>query len=382
MTRFGRRLGRLAATCGLVVWLPAPLAAAPAASQPTAQEPLGVRGPSWIDVERSLARARPLEAEGERVWEYDLTITEEELRLVDGTPYKVWAFGGTVPGPLIVAREGERVRIRLTNATSTAHSLHSHGLHVPARMDGAPHAMAAGGSGHLHADRLPAWARPVGPGEVFVYEYLARPAGTHWYHCHVNTNEHLDRGMSGPLVVLPREPDPEVDHDVLLVLDEWDRRHAAGGLPGHPLDLGRYDIFTLNGRSFPDTEPLRLALGDVARVRLVNAGALPHYMHLHGHSFLVTHRDGYPLRAPALLDTVDVGPGQRVDLLIAADNPGSWPFHCHSAPHVTNAGMYPGGMHTLVVVGGDPFPSEGEGPTGPGAQEVLRPWLRHARELP
>ena len=340
-----------------------------AAEAPSTFESGQTRGPGWIDVHDIARRLQPREVDGARVWEYELVVTETELRLVDGTRYKVWAFGGTVPGPPILAREGDRVRIRLVNETSVPHTIHSHGLHVPVRMDGVAHAHA----GH-ETSAMPSWAHPVAPGEVFTYEYVARPAGTHFYHCHMNTNEHLDRGMSGPLIVLPRDPEPAVDRDVVLLLDEWDRSYAQEGVPGAPGDLAGYDVFTLNGRSHPETETLPLELGDVARVRLVNTGSLPHYMHLHGHSFLVTHRDGGRLEAPIVLDTVEVGPGQRVDILIAANNPGLWPFHCHSPPHVTNAGAYPGGMLTRIQVGSDPFPSEGDGPVGPGLEEIGRAW--------
>jgi FtsP/CotA-like multicopper oxidase with cupredoxin domain len=58
----------------------------------------------------------------------------------------------------------------------------------------------------------------------------------------------------------------------------------------------------------------------------------------------VTHRDGLPLPEQFKLDTVEVGPGQRVDILLIADNPGVWPIHCHRLNHVANDNVYPGGM--------------------------------------
>jgi FtsP/CotA-like multicopper oxidase with cupredoxin domain len=368
----GRRAARAAVPLAALLALAPPPSAGIQGRGPaepaTATAIPDARGDAWIDVDRLRERIHPHLEDGTPVWEYELAISDQELRLADGTRYKVWAFGGTVPGPTILAREGDRVRIRLVNETSVGHTLHSHGLYVPRRMDGVVH-------GTTHAAGEPMGDQPVEPGETATYEYIARPAGTHFYHCHVNTNEHLDRGMSGALIVLPRRPDPPVDRDVALILDEWDSSYAQSGVPGDPRRLGGYDFFTLNGRSFPETTPLALRLGDVARVRLINAGALPHYMHLHGHSFLVTHRDGSPLPEPIVMDTVDVGPGQRVDLLIAADNPGLWPFHCHTAAHVTNAGVYPGGMLTHILVGPDPYPRSGDGPLGPSLEEVRRRWL-------
>jgi FtsP/CotA-like multicopper oxidase with cupredoxin domain len=82
-------------------------------------------------------------------------------------------------------------------------------------------------------------------------------------------------------------------------------------------------------------------------------------MHIHSHKFLVTHRDGRPLATPEELDTVQIGPGQRADLLLVADNPGIWPFHCHSLDHVANDRIYPGGMLTFLRYMDWPVPEDG-----------------------
>ena len=351
------------------------LLAAAAAGAPPAEEPAGAEAVALFDLHRRLAQVQPLLEDGRRIWQYDLVVSEQEHALADGTPYRVWAFGGQIPGPLLVAREGDRVRIRLINETSVAHTLHSHGLFVPQRMDGVPHAHH---SPH-HGGALPPSAHPVEPGGEYVYEYIARPAGTHFYHCHMNTNEHLDRGMSGPLVVLPGTPEPAVDVDRVLILDEWHRKYARSGVPGRPEELFSYDFFTLNGISYPGTGVIAVELGAVLRLRLVNAGAQAHFMHLHGHSFLVTHKDGAPLAEPLEMDTVALGPGERADLIVRANNPGEWPFHCHSPPHQTNGGVYPGGMMTHLRVGPTSFPSTGEGPEGAGIEALRGAWRRWAR---
>lgn len=317
--------------------------------------------------------------EGDRtVWDYDLTITETRHVLADGTPYKAWAFGGQVPGPLLVAREGDWIRIRVTNETTLSHTIHSHGLHVPQRMDGAPHHHVGHAAGSPSMTSAP---RPIEPGETFIYEYIARPAGTHFYHCHVNTNEHMARGMSGPLIVLPKVPDPPVEHDVVLFLQEWDSAYARLGKPGHPREARNADFFTINGQSYPKTKPLHVNLGDAVRIRIINAGSQEHYIHLHGHTFLLTHKDGVPLNDPIGMDTVPVGPGERQDIVVRANNPGDWPMHCHSPSHITNAGQYPGGMMTHLVVGPDPYPTSGPGPIGPGVDYERTRWRDAANRL-
>jgi hypothetical protein len=79
------------------------------------------------------------------------------------------------------------------------------------------------------------------------------------------------------------------------------------------------------------------------------------------------------------MDTVPISPAERVDLIIAANNPGLWHFHCHSSPHVTNNGQYPGGMMSHLVVGDELFPETGEGPEAPGLEAVRRAWRSYAR---
>lgn len=315
----------------------------------------------------------PFQEQGKTVWEYKLVVTEREHKLAGGTLYKVWAYGGRIPAPTLMAREGDWVRIQLINDTSASHTIHSHGLFVPHRMDGVPHSHGAS-----HAGGAMPSPYLVNPGESFTYEYIARPAGTHFYHCHQTTNEHLNRGMSGVLIVLPRVPDPPVDHDVAMLLQEWNTNYARGGTPGHPREVDDYDIFTINGKSYPETDDVKVDLGDVVRIRFINAGAQAHFMHLHGHSFLVTHKDGAPLAEPIEMDTVGVGPGERVDILIRANNPGDWPLHCHTVAHQTNAGLYPGGMMVHLKVGDTSTPTEGDGPVMSGVEHLREIWRRSA----
>jgi FtsP/CotA-like multicopper oxidase with cupredoxin domain len=277
------------------------------------------------------------------------------------------------------------MRIRVTNETSAEHTIHSHGLFVPQRMDGVPHDHGAV-SNDAHAnhgthanDAAASMPRAIAPGETFTYEYIARPSGTHWYHCHVNTNEHLNRGMAGVLIVLPREAEPAVDVDEALLLQEWNSRYARGGVPGQPRESNDADFFTINGLSFPNTRRITANIGDICRLRIVNAGMQFHSIHLHGMSFLVTHKDGAPLAEPAEMDTVAIGPGERVDLVFVANNPGEWPLHCHNAAHQTNAGQYPGGMMTHILIGSDPSP-QSDGPVAaPALAQVRKLWRRAAR---
>jgi len=74
-----------------------------------------------------------------------------------------------------------------------------------------------------------------------------------------------------------------------------------------------------------------------------------HPWHLHGMPMHVVARDGYPLPNPFFCDTLGVNPGERWDVIIKAEEPGAWAFHCHILPHAEGpTGMF--GMVTALGV--------------------------------
>jgi FtsP/CotA-like multicopper oxidase with cupredoxin domain len=106
------------------------------------------------------------------------------------------------------------------------------------------------------------------------------------------------------------------------------------------------DVWTINGKVYPNTDPLRLRKGDLVRVRLSNMSMEAHPMHLHGQSFKVLAVNGRRLPQPIVKDSVDVAAHMgSVDIAFIAHNPGDWFFHCHKPMHMA------GGMITLVKVG-------------------------------
>jgi hypothetical protein len=83
-------------------------------------------------------------------------------------------------------------------------------------------------------------------------------------------------------------------------------------------------------------------------MRFINVGEEMHSMHIHGHAFLVTHRDGFALASPFWVDTLGIMPGERYDVILKADNPGFWVFHDHVGLNVMNDDQSPGGMFTMI----------------------------------
>ncbi len=269
--------------------------------------------------------------------EFEIVIEEAVIEVAPNLKYKVFAFNGQVPGPLIRVKEGDDLTVHVINNTSLAHTIHWHGIYQ---------------KDNWRNDGVPAVTQvAIEPGESFTYEFRADKPGTLWYHCHVNVNEHVGvRGMWGPLIVDPKKPtrlEKKVTREAIMMLSSWESVYAEKfGEGGGPKDLA--DYFSINGRSFPLTQPIRLKEGDVLRVRFIGAGKEIHAMHSHGHDMLVTHKDGLPLPEPYAVDTLMIGPGERYDVIMTADNPGRFIFHDHVDPHVTNGGKYPGGAITIV----------------------------------
>ncbi len=226
-------------------------------------------------------------------------------------------YNGRVPGPTLHVDEGDQLRINVHNEMTQPTIIHWHGLLIPNKMDGVP---------FITQD-------PIMPGETFTYEFTTRNAGTHEYHSHINATEQVLKGMLGAFIINPKDTsrEPVVQGDYVMILND----SALG--------------FTINGKSFPYTQPIVAKLGDKIRVRYLNEGLMSHPMHLHGMPQLIFAKDGYHLPTPYMADTVLISPGERYDVLIDCTEPGAWAYHCHILNHAEGQmGMF--GMVTALVV--------------------------------
>lgn len=240
------------------------------------------------------------------VREYHLTVGPAKSPLLgpDYPPVDVWAYNGEVPGPLLRARQGERLRVVVENRLPQDTTIHWHGVRVPNDQDGVP---------YLTQEPIPAGGR-------YVYEFTCPDAGTFWYHPHQRSHEQVGRGLAGALIVDEATPLP-VDRNLVWVLDDW-RIDQSGQLSepfGHIRDIshaGRIgNAITLNGEpllEFPIRrgERIRLRLINVANARIFSLNFLQHQP-------LVIACDGQPV-APHTPQNgqVVLGPAMRVDLLL------------------------------------------------------------------
>lgn len=267
---------------------------------------------------------------------FDMTIEEVTLNVAPGLKYKVWAYNGQVPGPLIHVQEGDTVEVTVTNNTTLSHTIHWHGMYQTNtwKSDGVPDITQ----------------KAIEPGDSFTYKFVANKTGTLWYHCHVNVPEHVGiRGMWGPIIIDPKKPVPiekEVTKEAILMFSGWNPqvagKYGEGGAPGEPITY-----FSINGKSFPLTQPLRVKKGDVVRLRLI-AATIDVAFHLHGHDMIVTHKDGLPLKHPYPVDVLHLSPGERYDVIVRMNNPGRWIAHDHIEHHTSNNGKSPGGAVMIV----------------------------------
>jgi manganese oxidase len=248
---------------------------------------------------------------------FELTAKPIQWEVEPGKFVEAWAYNEQVPGPQIRVREGDRVRIVLKNELPESTVIHFHGLELPNGLDGVPFVTQP----------------PVKPGDAYTYEFTVPNSGSHMYHSHHNSAKQVGLGLLGAFIVEPKRARAVERADVDHVLILNDGTHG----------------YTLNGKSFPATEPIVAKRGQKLRLRFMNEGMMIHPMHLHGMHMTVIAKDGWEQPMPWKCDTLNVAPGERWDVIVNCNNPGTWAFHCHILPHAESEhGMF--GMVTALVV--------------------------------
>jgi FtsP/CotA-like multicopper oxidase with cupredoxin domain len=178
----------------------------------------------------------------------------------------------------------------------------------------------------------------IAPGKTYVYEFVARYAGTFMYHPHADEMAQMGMGMMGSWVTHPKDPRQHaVDRDFVFLLNAYDI--DPGSYTPNVNTMTDFNIWTINSRAFPGTDPMVVRKDDRVRIRIGNLTMTNHPFHIHGHRFEVTGTDGgwIPPAARWPEVTVDIGVGQMRAIEFLADAPGDWAFHCHKSHHTMNA---------------------------------------------
>lgn len=267
-----------------------------------------------------------VDADGTRVFSLEAQAGTTEF--VPGAASETWGFNGAHLGPTLVAERGERVRVDVANALDEPTTVHWHGMHLPAEMDGGPHQM-------------------VEPGDTWSPEWdVDQQAATLWYHPHPHgeTEQHVARGLAGMFLVrddaesaldLPR--DYGVDDLPVIVQDA--AFSDGGRLETAPQGFaGRLGDETLvNGARGPYAE----VADELVRLRLLNASTARSYAFgwHDGRPVEVIATDGGLLGASVTLDRVMLSPGERAEVLVRM-TPGER-LTLQSVMTPENAGLQP-----------------------------------------
>ena len=259
---------------------------------------------------------------------------------VDGKAGHAVTINGTVPGPLLRFKEGQTVRLSVTNDLDEETSIHWHGLLVPFQMDGVPGISFPG----------------IKPGETFVYEFPVKQSGTYWYHSHSGLQE--AEGQYGPIIIDPADPDPVAyDREHVIVLSDFSfvhphlifkrmkqqsglfnfQKQTVGGLLAgrdqtlnermdwarmrmDPTDIsdvtGSALKFLVNGHGPADNWTGLFTPGERVRLRFINTAAQTMFnLRIPGLKMTVVAADGQNVR-PVEVDEFQIGNAETYDVIV------------------------------------------------------------------
>lgn len=272
-------------------------------------------------------------------------------RIVQGRKGKGVAVNGTVPGPLIRLREGQNVRLNVTNHLKVDTSVHWHGLLLPFQFDGVPGVSFPG----------------IAPGETFSYEFPIRQSGTYWYHSHSGLQE--QQGHYAPLIIDPAGGDLEkVDRDYILLMSEFTpldphfimsrlrtgegyfNRQLSSWTDKYPMSAAERrmwaemrmlptDIadvsaptytYLANGRGPKEGMEYLFRPGERIRLRLINGGAMTFFnVRIPGLPMTVIAADGQNVR-PVEVDELQIATAETYDVIIEPGNAEAYAIVCES----------------------------------------------------
>ena len=252
--------------------------------------------------------------------EFVLVVDEIRWEVAPGDVVDAYAYNGQIPGPTIKVDVGDRVRIVIDNRLDMITSFHPHGVRR--------HPNAVDGVSYITQE-------PIQPGETRSFEFVAEELSVGMYHGHDMGVHQVPNGLAGAFLV-GQMPIPEGWN---VVTEEFMFLNDAGNIG-----------LTLNGKSFPATTPYNLKVGEAMMLHYMNEGLSDHPMHLHNNRQLVIAKDGFPLEVPYYADTINVASGERYTVLVLAEMPGQWLWHCHIFTHAErNDGSMFGMLTTLTV---------------------------------
>lgn len=238
-----------------------------------------------------------------KVVEYNLTASEFSWEIKPGKTISAWGFNNQLPGPILKAKKGDTLVVRVHNDLPESTMVHWHGIRLPAKMDG---------TGEVQ--------KPILPGESFEYRFIVPDAGTFWYHSHQNETVQMEKGMYGGIVI-EDDIDPKLDDEKVLVLDDM-KLNALNEFTQHgPVGswVERHDgregsTNLVNGK---EALTLHMHAGQTERWRIINAASARYFkLSLDGKPFKVIATDGGLLEYARTETELLITPGERFDIAV------------------------------------------------------------------
>lgn len=291
----------------------------------------------------------PLDYEGNKHHHVRMDTFVQEIEVANGVRYRAWTFGGTVPGPVIHVREGDRITFTMKNRSDQMVTITEPGVNtsqflaqtaVNNFMNAEPSIMPMPHSMDFHGGTVAAddkW-RTIAPGETVEFDFVANYPGTYIYHCGTpSVLMHTAMGQHGVLVVSPKDgytEDYEVDREYVVVQSEYYLRPGVG-------ELHQYDFegaqtrqpshVVFNGhQSILHDQPLKANAGERVRLHFSNNGPSgTSSFHVIGAIFDRVWMEGHPFNEMRGMQTVLLGASSSATIDFIVPEEGSYTLIDH-----------------------------------------------------
>jgi FtsP/CotA-like multicopper oxidase with cupredoxin domain len=264
--------------------------------------------------------------------DYTLRIAPTTVELDRSHILSTIGYNGVAPGPLLRMREGKPITVDVINATDTPELVHWHGMLIPPEVDG------------TEEEGSPL----VPPHGQRRFQLTPGPSGSRWYHSHAMAMDDLHKGpytgQFGFVYVEGGNEPGKYDQELFLALRDWEPFFTGtmededddthdGPLLEKPASLNTDPdglevasvTYSINDKTLGAGEPIRVRQGQRLLIHFLNASAIENRrIALAGHKMKVIALDGNPVPTPQVLDSIFVGAGERIDVVIEMNTPGVW----------------------------------------------------------
>ncbi|MEX0721998.1 MAG: multicopper oxidase domain-containing protein [Balneolaceae bacterium] len=296
-----------------------------------------------------LPELKLLDYEGNKHHEVRIDIIVQEIEVADGVSYQAWTFGGTVPGPVLHVREGDRITFTMKNRSDEEVTITD-----PAKggspfmqqvaennyQNAQPSIMPMPHSMDFHSGTVAKddkW-RSIAPGETIKFDWIANYAGTYIYHCGTpSVLMHTAMGQHGVVVVSPKEgypTDDQVDKEFVIVQSEYYLMKGSGDLYVYDFEAAQNvnpSQVVFNGhQTILHDQPLKANAGERVRIHFSNNGPSgTSSFHVIGAIFDRVWMEGHPFNEMRGMQTVLLGASGSATMDFIVPEEGSYTLIDH-----------------------------------------------------